>query len=271
MNPSQTTLDRARALRQQTRARTFQREQEAPESPFPVVLRGYDRAAVDEYIAEVNRLIGELRTARSPQAAVREALDRVGEETSSILQRAHETAEEITGEASAEARHHLDAARQDAESLRREAESHARTLAHDSDSVWQERGALLDDMRRLADSLLEVADSASERIPQSPATAVREAAETARAKAEAPAEPEEDDGAAAPMGAHENGFGDDGRIPDDEPRVWREPADVDGPTRQMSALSEHEEDGDELAEDDLPLDPPEAPFELRNRRGPFHQ
>ena len=271
MNPSQTTLDRARALRQQTRARTFQRpQQEAPEAPFPVVLRGYDRAAVDEYIAEVNRLIGELRTARSPQAAVREALDRVGEETSSILQRAHETAEQITGEARTEARQHLDAARQDAESLRREAESHARTLAHDSDSVWQERGALLDDMRRLAESLLETADSASERIPQSPAAAVREIAESARENAEMPVAQDggEEEPESPPMAAHEDGFDHDGH--DDEPRVWREPSDLDGPTRQMSALSDDGEDGEEMADDDLPLDPPEAPFELRSRRGPYH-
>jgi DivIVA domain-containing protein len=43
--------------------------------------RGYDRQAVDAYVNQVNRLIAELEVSRSPQAAVRHALDRVGQQT----------------------------------------------------------------------------------------------------------------------------------------------------------------------------------------------
>jgi DivIVA domain-containing protein len=63
---------------------------------FPVSLRGYDRAAVDAYVARVNRLIAELDVSDSPAAAVRHALEQVGEQTRGLLQRAGQTAEEIT-------------------------------------------------------------------------------------------------------------------------------------------------------------------------------
>src|SRR5947209_16848414 len=129
MNPSQSSLERAHAPRQRTRPRGPQRPPEREESPFPIVLRGYDRAAVDAHLDALNRLIAELKTARSPQAAVRQALDRVGEETSAILQRAHETAEEITASARADANRRLEAARRDADALRAEAERQARSLA----------------------------------------------------------------------------------------------------------------------------------------------
>jgi DivIVA domain-containing protein len=69
---------------------------------FPFAMRGYDRRAVDAYVKRVNTAIAELEVSRSPQAAVRHALDRVGEQTSGILQRARETAEEITTSARAE-------------------------------------------------------------------------------------------------------------------------------------------------------------------------
>ena len=66
---------------------------------FPASVRGYDRRAVDGYVERVNRLIAELQISGSPRAAVRHALERVGEQTSGILQRARETAEEITSSA----------------------------------------------------------------------------------------------------------------------------------------------------------------------------
>ena len=63
---------------------------------FPLALRGYDREAVDAYVKRVNRLVTDLEASRSPEAAIRRALDQVGEETSGILQRAQQTANEIT-------------------------------------------------------------------------------------------------------------------------------------------------------------------------------
>lgn len=66
------------------------------DASFPVSRRGYDRGAVDAYIERVNGLIDELEAARSPEAAVKQALREVGEKTSSVLEQAGQTAEEIT-------------------------------------------------------------------------------------------------------------------------------------------------------------------------------
>jgi DivIVA domain-containing protein len=70
---------------------------------FPGSVRGYDRGAVDAYVKSVNRVIAELEIGSSPRAAVRHALEQVGEQTSGILQRAREAAEEITASARQEA------------------------------------------------------------------------------------------------------------------------------------------------------------------------
>jgi cell division septum initiation protein DivIVA len=71
---------------------------------FPAAaVHGYSRRAVDGYVERVNTLIAELQVSGSPRAAVRHALDRVGEQTSGILQHARETAEEITASAREEA------------------------------------------------------------------------------------------------------------------------------------------------------------------------
>ena len=71
-------------------------QDEVREVDFPVALRGYDREAVDRYVKKVNRVIAELELSSSPESAVRRALEEVSEETSGLLQRAYETAEEIT-------------------------------------------------------------------------------------------------------------------------------------------------------------------------------
>jgi DivIVA domain-containing protein len=82
---------------------------------FPAAVRGYERRAVDAYVERVNRMIAELEVGSSPQAAVRRALDRVGEQTSGVLQRAREVAEEITSTALAEAEEITSSARAEAE------------------------------------------------------------------------------------------------------------------------------------------------------------
>src|SRR6266540_2437189 len=66
---------------------------------FPLSVRGYDRRAVDAYVNRVQELVGELELTRSPEAAVKHALEQVGEQTKGILERAGEAAEQITGAA----------------------------------------------------------------------------------------------------------------------------------------------------------------------------
>ncbi len=81
------------------------------DADFPTALRGYDRMAVDEYVRQTRQLVAELQATRSPEAAVRRALERVGEQISGILQRAHETAEQITAQSRSEAEDRLEQAR----------------------------------------------------------------------------------------------------------------------------------------------------------------
>ena len=49
------------------------------QADFPAALRGYDRMAVDAYVKQIGQLVAELQATRSPEAAVRRALERVGE------------------------------------------------------------------------------------------------------------------------------------------------------------------------------------------------
>jgi DivIVA domain-containing protein len=63
---------------------------------FPVSVRGYDRGAVDAYVRRVQQMVAELEVTRSPEAAVKHALEQVGEQTKGILEQAGETAEQIT-------------------------------------------------------------------------------------------------------------------------------------------------------------------------------
>jgi DivIVA domain-containing protein len=136
---------------------------------FPMALRGYDRLAVDAYVQRASQLVAELQATRSPEAAVRRALERVGEEVSGILQRAHETAEKITAHSRGEAEDRLEAARQEAARIVERAEDRVRELDAETDRIWAERHRIVEDTRELAGQLLTLTDSAAERFPPDPA------------------------------------------------------------------------------------------------------
>ena len=134
------------APRQFQRSRTNgtdlrRRQENLREAEFPTALRGYDRDAVDRYVKETRHVIAELELSASPEAAVRNALDEVSEETSGLLQRAYETAEEIQARSRAKADDRIQQAEREAQGLRAGAE-------HDAE-------ATRDGARREADELLE--------------------------------------------------------------------------------------------------------------------
>ena len=170
---------------------------------FPIVLRGYDRDAVDAYVRRTSQLVTELQASHSPDAAVRRALERVGEEVSGILQRAHDTAAQITAQSRSEAEDRLETSRREAEerlessrreaeerleSSRREAEERLaaahkeaarivasseqrlRDLDAETDRIWGERLRIVDDARELARELLALTESAAERFPAATTT-----------------------------------------------------------------------------------------------------
>ncbi len=127
-------------------------------------MRGYDRAAVDTWREEVAQLVLQLEDQAPRDAAVKRALDEVGKETSAILQRAHEAADEIASRSRSQAEGRLQRAEREAEITVSEAEARVLELNEDYKRIWDERTRLLDEMRQLADDVLGVADEAADRL-----------------------------------------------------------------------------------------------------------
>jgi DivIVA domain-containing protein len=135
------------------------------EVSFPIVaMRGYDRRAVDEFVEQMIELVGELEGRQSREAVVQRALDEVGEETAGILQRAHETADEIAARSRAQAEGRLQRAEREADIMRRDADAYAEQVVVDTRLLWEERQRLIEDIRQLADEVLATADDALERV-----------------------------------------------------------------------------------------------------------
>jgi cell division septum initiation protein DivIVA len=132
---------------------------------FPIALRGYDRIAVDAYVARTSQLIAELHATASPEGAIRRALERVGEEVSGVLQQAHRTAHGVTTQSRAEAEDRLEAARREADQITAQAHERLHSLDEDADRIWAERDRIVSDARDLARQLIELADAASARFP----------------------------------------------------------------------------------------------------------
>ena len=135
---------------------------------FPIALRGYDREAVDAYVRDVNRIIAELQVSRSPKSAIRHALDQVSDETKGILERAHETADEITARSRSQADDRVQWAEREAREAIAAATERVQELEGDAERVWQERRRLLEDVTRIAGDLQHVVEDAGVRFPVEP-------------------------------------------------------------------------------------------------------
>lgn len=146
----------------------FQREHSMAERlrdvSFPLAVRGYDRAAVDDFVDEIRALVAQLEATQTREGVVQKALDEVGVETAGILQRAHETADEIASRSRSQADGRLQRAEREAEILRRDAEEYAEQIVTDTKLLWEERQRLIEDIRQLADEVLATADDAAERV-----------------------------------------------------------------------------------------------------------
>jgi len=137
------------------------------EGLFKPSRRGYDRDEVDAYVGQLQRQIRELQTKQqTPDAAVRDALERVGDEVADVLTQAHNTAAEIVSTAEREAQDHRDQAQRDAAHVVSLAEQRLHELDLDTDRIWGERERIVADARDLARQLNQIADLAAERFPQ---------------------------------------------------------------------------------------------------------
>jgi DivIVA domain-containing protein len=149
------------------------------DASFPMAVRGYDRRAVDEFVEELRTLVADLEAHQTREGVVQRALDELGEETAGILQRAHETADEIAARSRAQADGRLQRAEREAEIVKRDADVYAEEVVSDTRLLWDERQRLIEDIRHLADVVLGTADDAMERLklPEPLAAAEQEAEE----------------------------------------------------------------------------------------------
>ena len=131
---------------------------------FPLAVRGYDRHAVDEFVQEVLELVSHLEGRQTRESVVQRALDEIGVETAGILQRAHETADEIAARSRAQAEGRIQRAEREADMLRQQADAYSEQVVVDTRILWEERQRLLQDIRQLADEVLATAEDASERV-----------------------------------------------------------------------------------------------------------
>src|SRR5918996_989681 len=120
---------------------------------FSTAMRGYDRDAVDDYVSRVTGVLADLQITAAPESDIRHALAQVTDETKGLLERAHETADEITRRSRSQADDRLQRATQEAQELHDASEQEAR---------------LLRELRELIRRLGEFADGAAGRYPSSP-------------------------------------------------------------------------------------------------------
>ena len=124
---------------------------------FPGAVRGYDRHAVDAHIKRVNRLIAEIKVSSSPRMAVRHALEQTEQQVSGLLERARETADEITTSAHREAETEADGIRAKAADLLVNANAEA-------EATKTEAEKLLADSKAEAETVLANARAQAEDI-----------------------------------------------------------------------------------------------------------
>jgi DivIVA domain-containing protein len=135
---------------------------------FPGSVRGYDRAAVDAYVSRVQNLVAELEVTRSPESAVKHALEQVGEQTKGVLEQAGETAEQITAAAREKADDSIARANQEAERVGAAAKSEAadilgRSQAEAETTLAQARKEAAEHLRNVRAEAAAVRDEAEAR------------------------------------------------------------------------------------------------------------
>jgi DivIVA domain-containing protein len=145
---------------------------------FSAAMRGYDREEVDEYVTHVNQVLAELQITAAPESAIRHALEQVTDETKGLLERAHETADEITRRSRSQADDRIQGATQEAEQLREASEQEAHQLRDDAAHEAREvREAAAQEAREVR----EAAQREAREIREAAEARVRELEADARA------------------------------------------------------------------------------------------
>jgi cell division septum initiation protein DivIVA len=142
---------------------------------FPVIRQGYDPAAVDAHIAdleqelsELDRELTEMRAHTPPENQVAEEIQKLGEQTSAILLAAHDKAQETTRQAKEQADKCLSDAAASAIEITKEANRKLHELETEKLAVWRERARLLEDVNNLSRALSQLSAEATKRFPAEP-------------------------------------------------------------------------------------------------------
>lgn len=139
------------------------------EGLFKPARRGYDREEVDGYVAQLQQQVRELQLQLqhpTPDLAVENALQRVGNEVADILKQANSTRDSILAQADHDAADARAQAERHAAHVTAVAEQRVHELDLDTDRIWAERERIVADARDLARQLDALADLAAERFPQ---------------------------------------------------------------------------------------------------------
>jgi hypothetical protein len=149
---------------------------DVPESPgsavrFPLGPLGYNRAAVDEHVAALERELDELRgqprePEPEPAISITEEIERLGEQTASILVVAHDQAHETTRLAQEQAERCVVDAASNAVAITKEARRQLQALDMETDAIWHERARLLEDARSVGTALIALIGEAETRFPE---------------------------------------------------------------------------------------------------------
>jgi DivIVA domain-containing protein len=136
---------------------------------FPVSMRGYDRETVDSYVSRVREVVAQLEASRSPEAAVKDALEKVGEQTKSVLQSAGQSAEQITVAAQREADETAARAKSEAKETVGKAQAEAsevaaRSKAEAKETVEKARKEASEHLRRTQEEVIALQEEAEARL-----------------------------------------------------------------------------------------------------------
>lgn len=134
---------------------------------FPLIRRGYDPVAVEEYVGSLERELAaldhelaELRGQGTPDE-IADQIQRVGEQTSAVLMAAHEQRDEILRSAKAEAERCVAEAAASAKTITEQTEARVRAFETQNEAARHERDRLVAEIRTISTGLASVADSVS--------------------------------------------------------------------------------------------------------------
>jgi DivIVA domain-containing protein len=160
---------------------------------FSHAVRGYDRQEVDGFLRELADWLEEGGESEAASETIRAELERIGEQTASILSEAHDAGEALRANAAGEARQKLIDANATAETVRSDANEQAERVREDADAYSLKTRTEADEYAQrvrgdadayAAELRAEVESEAEEKRAEANRDAERTAAEANRRKAD---------------------------------------------------------------------------------------